>query len=81
VFDFSCLTLWQGANPQANLFLPLNPQSCESAVKKIHNFVASSISFSIVHVSFVSFKPTAGVQPSVEWDLQKLYAAANSAIA
>jgi len=29
-------------------------------------FGASSISLSIVHVSFVSFKPTAGVQPSVE---------------
>jgi hypothetical protein len=28
-------------------------------------FVISSISLSIVHVSVVSFKPTAGVQPSV----------------
>ena len=28
-------------------------------------FVASSISLSIVHVSVASFKPTAGVQPSV----------------
>jgi tRNA A37 threonylcarbamoyladenosine dehydratase len=24
--------MWQGPNPQANLFLPLNPQTCESAV-------------------------------------------------
>ena len=28
-------------------------------------FVISSISLSIVHVSVASFKPTAGVQPSV----------------
>ena len=34
-FDFSCPTLWQGPNPQANLFLPLNSQPCESAVKII----------------------------------------------
>jgi hypothetical protein len=33
VFDFSCLTLWQGANPQANLFLLLNLQTRGTAVK------------------------------------------------
>jgi hypothetical protein len=32
VFDFSCLTLWQDPNPQANLFLHLNPQPCGTAV-------------------------------------------------
>jgi hypothetical protein len=35
-------------------------------------FAASSINFSIVHVSVASFKPTAGVQPKVECTLQKL---------
>jgi len=44
-------------------------------------FVTSSISFSIVHVSVASFKPTAGVQPRVECTLQKLYAATNRLIA
>jgi len=36
VFDFSCLTLWQDPNPQANLFLHLNPQPCGTAVIQIH---------------------------------------------
>jgi len=34
-FSFSCPTLWQGANPQANLFLPLNRQPRESAMNQI----------------------------------------------
>jgi hypothetical protein len=32
VVSFSCPTLWQSTNPQANLFLHLNPQSREPTV-------------------------------------------------
>ncbi|HEX3720776.1 MAG TPA: hypothetical protein VH595_22730 [Verrucomicrobiae bacterium] len=36
---------------------------------------------SMVQVWSVSFAPTAGVHPSAEWTLQKLYAATNRLIA
>src|SRR5208283_2196014 len=34
-FDFSYPTLWQGSNPQANLFYPSNLKPCESEVKSL----------------------------------------------
>jgi hypothetical protein len=39
--------LWQGANPQANLFLPLNHQPRGSAMKALHKilFIAMTAMF------------------------------------